>query len=183
MAGRFRILRVAKWTGLGSCAALVGLWVVSAEFAFLIEYETRQCTRIGVQFGELYASRIVGQPSGMTIPNSEWTVIPAVPKIPFETRWGMRSARITSDPIDVDSPGATLRNEVLVVPIWISLLVFAIPTAFFWHRDWRRIPAGHCGRCGYDLTKNESGVCPECGVAIHGRTSVSVSPGRGRPVE
>ncbi len=28
----------------------------------------------------------------------------------------------------------------------------------------RRVPEGHrCARCSYDLTGNESGVCPECG--------------------
>lgn len=25
------------------------------------------------------------------------------------------------------------------------------------------IPPGHCQRCGYDLTGNASGICPECG--------------------
>ncbi len=30
-------------------------------------------------------------------------------------------------------------------------------------RHRRRIPPGHCQQCGYDLTGNESGVCPECG--------------------
>lgn len=29
-----------------------------------------------------------------------------------------------------------------------------------------QIPPGHCQRCGYDLTGNESGICPECGQAI-----------------
>ncbi len=27
---------------------------------------------------------------------------------------------------------------------------------------------GHCGRCGYDLTGNVSGICPECGWRIPG---------------
>jgi len=26
-------------------------------------------------------------------------------------------------------------------------------------------PSGHCAKCGYDLTANTSGVCPECGNA------------------
>jgi rubrerythrin len=26
-----------------------------------------------------------------------------------------------------------------------------------------RLARGQCGRCGYDLTGNVSGVCPECG--------------------
>ncbi len=33
-------------------------------------------------------------------------------------------------------------------------------------RDRRRVPPGHCRRCGYDLTGNKSGVCPECGAAV-----------------
>ncbi len=27
---------------------------------------------------------------------------------------------------------------------------------------------GHCAECGYNLTGNVSGVCPECGLAIRG---------------
>ena len=30
----------------------------------------------------------------------------------------------------------------------------------------RGYPRGCCSRCGYDLTGNESGVCPECGKAV-----------------
>jgi hypothetical protein len=30
----------------------------------------------------------------------------------------------------------------------------------------RRLGANHCQQCGYDLTGNTSGVCPECGEAI-----------------
>jgi hypothetical protein len=30
----------------------------------------------------------------------------------------------------------------------------------------KRASAGHCARCGYDLTGNVSGICPECGHAI-----------------
>ena len=27
-------------------------------------------------------------------------------------------------------------------------------------------PPGHCQKCGYDLTGNVSGVCPECGTEV-----------------
>jgi hypothetical protein len=29
-----------------------------------------------------------------------------------------------------------------------------------------RHPAGHCQRCGYNLTGNTSGICPECGTPV-----------------
>jgi hypothetical protein len=49
------------------------------------------------------------------------------------------------------------------VPIWTPLLLVALPTAFLWWRDRRRIPPDHCQKCGYNLTGNVSGICPECG--------------------
>ena len=30
----------------------------------------------------------------------------------------------------------------------------------------RPYPRGHCRRCGYDLTGNTSGRCPECGIRL-----------------
>jgi hypothetical protein len=30
----------------------------------------------------------------------------------------------------------------------------------------RRVPSPNCPKCGYNLTGNESGVCPECGLAL-----------------
>jgi hypothetical protein len=55
---------------------------------------------------------------------------------------------------------------LLLVPFWIPLVVVLVPTAILVWRDRSRIPAGHCGECGYNLTGNVSGRCPECGTAI-----------------
>jgi hypothetical protein len=54
----------------------------------------------------------------------------------------------------------------VVLPLWIPFLIVAFPTAYFWWRDRRRIPPGHCQNCGYDLTGNVSGICPECGERV-----------------
>jgi rubrerythrin len=35
-------------------------------------------------------------------------------------------------------------------------------------RSTMRMPANRCDKCGYDLTGNTSGVCPECGSAVKG---------------
>ena len=59
------------------------------------------------------------------------------------------------------------RERTVFVPLWIPLLLVAIPTAFLWWRDRRRrIPPGHCRKCGYNLTGNVSGVCSECGEKV-----------------
>ncbi len=47
--------------------------------------------------------------------------------------------------------------------LWVPLLIFLIPSVTLWWLDRRRTPPGQCPRCGYDLTGNVSGVCPECG--------------------
>ena len=56
----------------------------------------------------------------------------------------------------------------------VFAVCFAIPlcviTPTIWFMEWRRlrrelllIKQGKCGVCGYDLTGNETGECPECG--------------------
>jgi len=69
-----------------------------------------------------------------------------------------------------DPSGQDARNwngvPLVILPLWIPFLIVAIPTGVLWRRD-RRIPQGHCQECGYSLTGNTSGVCPECGTAVN----------------
>ena len=57
-------------------------------------------------------------------------------------------------------------NRHLFVPMWLPLLLVGVPTALLWWRDRRRFPPGYCQHCGYNLTGNVSGRCPECGTTI-----------------
>ena len=65
----------------------------------------------------------------------------------------------------VPFPGSRL--HVLVVPIWmLSLLLAVYPAIAFIRGPLRRHgrrQKGLCLNCGYDLTGNVSGACPECG--------------------
>ncbi|MBN2563246.1 MAG: hypothetical protein JXQ75_20180 [Phycisphaerae bacterium] len=59
------------------------------------------------------------------------------------------------------------RQEVRYLAMGVlCLLTAAIPQVIAWLRDRRRCAPGLCERCGYDLTGNVSGRCPECGTAV-----------------
>jgi hypothetical protein len=59
---------------------------------------------------------------------------------------------------------------IATCPLWLVILIVAVPTLLLWmlccaFQRWRRT-ANCCRKCGYDLTGNVSGVCPECGRAV-----------------
>lgn len=58
----------------------------------------------------------------------------------------------------------------LAFPLWVPLLLFATYPAIALIRGPLRRRArrrrNECVQCGYNMTGNESGVCPECGEAI-----------------
>ncbi len=51
----------------------------------------------------------------------------------------------------------------LELPLWVPLVALLPLSTFFWWTDRRRSLAGSCQQCGYNLTGNTSGRCPECG--------------------
>jgi hypothetical protein len=60
----------------------------------------------------------------------------------------------------------------LRIPFWALFLLFACYPSIAFIEKWspfrrrRRRKLGLCVRCGYNLTGNVSGVCPECGDTI-----------------
>lgn len=56
--------------------------------------------------------------------------------------------------------------RVLALPAWLFTAVGMSVGAAIWLLTRPRRPGG-CRKCGYDLTGNVSGVCPECGTLIH----------------
>jgi hypothetical protein len=57
-------------------------------------------------------------------------------------------------------------GEALVLPAVISAVAMGCSLALLRKPEF---PPGYCRECGYDLTGNVSGVCPECGTPIHHR--------------
>jgi hypothetical protein len=68
------------------------------------------------------------------------------------------------------------RYDALVLPYWLPALVTGMPWLIVAWRHWasraaRRIAAGLCPACGYDLRASEN-RCPECGAARTGQPTV-----------
>jgi len=77
------------------------------------------------------------------------------------------STCLVADPLqdDVEDYSAGRVLFGVVVPVFlgmpIGILVYRVISSYH-----RRYPAGFCQICRYNLTGNESGVCPECGTPI-----------------
>ena len=79
-----------------------------------------------------------------------------------------------SKPLDPDSPrlqsDAFKQVNSIRLPLWLGMIMLAAyPTLVYIRgpaRHRRRRRKGLCLKCGYNLTGNISGVCPECGTAV-----------------
>ncbi len=58
---------------------------------------------------------------------------------------------------------ANTYSTTVTIPLWLPFLLVALPTAFMFYRDRKRIPPGHCSTCAYNLTGAAHERCPECG--------------------
>ncbi len=60
-----------------------------------------------------------------------------------------------------------VKYTMVIIPLPLLFLLFvAYPAIAFFrgpYRRYRRRKKGLCLKCGYDLTANVSGMCPECG--------------------
>jgi hypothetical protein len=56
-----------------------------------------------------------------------------------------------------------LLSYLCVVAAPAALATFVVVFAYWLRRRWRETGLPICRGCGYDLTGNVSGVCPECG--------------------
>jgi hypothetical protein len=87
---------------------------------------------------------------------AEWrTLAASAGRYDHLSRWGFHAGAIVRD--DLVSRG-------LLVPHWLPSLALWLLVAIG-VAGRRRHPPGHCESCGYDLTANASGRCPECGTA------------------
>ena len=65
-----------------------------------------------------------------------------------------------------------VQPNVFAIPIWMFIVPVLVPSVLVLWRT-RPPPPGHCQNCGYNLTGNVSGMCPECGTKVEQRRDCS----------
>ena len=140
MRRRSRLLRIAKWGGAAAC----GVVSLARVISFFVTLEFRFD---GVSSCALYAGCIYwddGYYVSMERPDGWYVDRTHAPMQIFVLpRWNGRFR--------------------FLVPLWIVMVLGGAVTGLLFRLHRRRPAPGHC-RCGYDLTGNVSGTCPECGV-------------------
>ena len=129
-----RFRRILKWVGIAACGLILLLWVITFFWEFGY-FGTRMVCGIGPGFFACHFQS--------PFPLHGWYLIPRESTLHW---W----------------PVPTLWGGIRLLPFSLLLVVIAVPTTIL-HRHDRPFPPGHCESCGYDLTGNQSGRCPECG--------------------
>ncbi len=156
MPRRHRIRRVAKWFGAAMCTVVLILWIATGwvtayyvfgggRYALFISFGVIQLDSMGEP-----VPRNDRPPSTIYRTGHHWTLAlrPLMPYFRYRgPAWDFR------------------------LPFWLLTPCCVIPTGVLFYLDRKRPPRGHCRSCGYNLTGNTSGRCPECGSAVEARTS------------
>ena len=145
MRGVLRVRQIAKWIGVSVCAVIVTGSCLTECKEVLVKLPGAGVASLGSGYTGYY--------------------------------WENLSTSLTSSVRLRDAhPFSWMRQSPVVgrwsfgvgIANWLLVLLILIPTALLFWRD-RKIPAGHCTTCGYNLTGNISGVCSECGAKVTAR--------------
>ncbi len=133
-----RLRTFTLWTGTLLCVLIAVAFVVSAWWRVWVQFDTFYIT---------IANGHVGIQRGV----AGWFEGPVkVEWFPGMHRWNFWSFR------------QSLWRHFPLYPVFAMV---AVPTLLVWRFGRKPVKPGCC-RCGYDLTGNTSGVCPECGVEV-----------------
>jgi len=148
---KWRLTTLLWRAGAVASALLAVVWLASVVALVRIPYGKGKA--VGVGKGSLIAY------SGLSIDGTPLT---------FDAQWGWSgiTAGQFATCTAVWGPRTTAKSQFWA--IWPMLVGVALPSVTLFFLIPKRIPPGHCQTCGYDLTGNVSGRCPECGTPIGG---------------
>ena len=155
MSGRWRVRRVAKWAGVVCCCLILTAWGLTVNFVrgpnlSAKYFGSHSC--VALQEGGVLWLEYVNPRT-----RRAWSVdrLNMGHHFPWWQGFGLQ----------LPATFKTAEVRFVFIPLWAFFCLVGVPTAALFWRDRRRPKPGHCRKCGYDLTGNVSGVCPECGRA------------------
>jgi hypothetical protein len=171
MARLSRKLRVGKWMLTVGCALILGAF--GASWFVVIEYS----------WPSMQGPRVVGIEGGIVglaiVPSWHTPFIPGWRCEPYSA-----GDLPSSYSVFVPTTATGYGTWALLVPLWWVLVPALVPTLWLWRRDLRTRPRpGCCPECHYDLTGNESGICPECGSKVAASPAIPAPVPSARPPE
>ncbi|MCA9242789.1 MAG: hypothetical protein KDA32_02450 [Phycisphaerales bacterium] len=145
MRRRYLRRRIAKWTGSVLVVLTLAIWLASGWFTWRFQ--------IGGWAGGIWAGYAqVYRYYGARAALSQFIYSPKFALVWYRgVIFGPRHNVVQVFPF-----------RHAEAPLWMIAMLIAAPTAWWWVKD-RPLGRHCCQRCGYDLTGNESGRCPECG--------------------
>jgi hypothetical protein len=153
---RSRLPRVLKWGGLVAYGAVLAAFVISIRYEVRWTSPRRKHT-IRLHHGAIEHVTHHWLDDGFPPPRHVWARLDP-------PGWDV----VNHEPglwVGVLMPN-TGRSGVsrTAVGLWLPVVLATFFVVWAWRRD-RGLPEGRCQNCGYDLTGNTSGTCPECGEA------------------
>jgi len=145
-----------RWLGVTACILIAALWVVSGwwNFGWQTTINGWITPVLRLSCGQIWIDW--PQPNAIIAGHEGFFVSP--PYQAFAMNWRLW-------PTYADSGWTRSITIPLVLPLLAILLVS-------WRLgviEERRGCSGRCMQCGYDLTGNVTGLCPECGTATNPR--------------
>lgn len=168
---RRRLFNLAAAVSLLLCLAIIGQWIRSYWFTDAWMWDTltsrRSIATIGGAICYIRSEETKGQMRFMDKPGfySTPTIVP-VGGTPIPPDWTFAGFKATHVVV------GSWRGFTFAVPFWPVVVLTAVAalgllSGHSGHR--RRSQEPVCNRCGYNLTGNISGICPECGTPVAGR--------------
>jgi hypothetical protein len=162
MRRRSRTRRVAKWVGTRLSVLILVAGLISLRFTVSCWSSSGDSVLLGD--GRLALSLTSRNEGGLDAagarPHASWGIALWRSRLPLTGPWLWR-------PYAGYDSFARGETEFFVwIPLWLPFVICVLPSCLLWWLDRRRTRAGFCVECGYDLTGNVSGRCPECGTPI-----------------
>jgi len=176
---RRRLFRIVSVTSLVLCMATIALWVQSYRvdhwFGYATALHNGEWKRLrlasgsgGIEFNFQRKQQRTPLPPGtagfffMSLPASPSGIFSPTPDP--ETFWYRHNFAF------VNIHWSWWTYVGFLVPHWLVAVLLAVLPIISLRRHWHMSARGAahpaCSDCGYNLTANTSGVCPECGAPI-----------------